>query len=71
MRLVFHAIVCLLCSLVVVNAAEIKLDSLTVGSRTYKDVRVLGANVTDMYFEHSGGFANAKLRHQRDIQDRR
>lgn len=42
-------------------AAE-KLDSLKVGSRTYRDVSVIGANETDLYFTHADGIANVKLR---------
>lgn len=44
-------------------AAPAKLDTLTVGSETYKDVTFLGANATDVYFTHSGGIMNVKLRY--------
>ena len=44
-------------------AAQIKLSSMQVGSRTYRAVTVLGFNATDVYFTHSGGISNVKLRH--------
>ena len=44
------------------SAATSKLPSLTVGPVTYSDVTVLGANITDLYFTHSKGIANVKLR---------
>lgn len=43
-------------------AGPVKLDSLTVGSETYSNVTLLGANATDVYFTHGQGIANAKLR---------
>jgi thiol-disulfide isomerase/thioredoxin len=43
--------------------AAFKLDSLTVGSRTYSNVVVLGANATDLYFSSDEGLGNAKLKY--------
>ncbi len=43
-------------------AEQIKLDSMKVGSRTYKRVTVLGFNATDVYFTHSKGISNVKLK---------
>ena len=44
------------------SAAPLKLDSLKIGSRTYRNVTVIGANDTDLYFTHEGGIANVRLR---------
>jgi len=41
----------------------IKLDVLKAGSRTYHNIMVLGASETDLYFKHSGGIANVKLKY--------
>src|SRR5438034_8050349 len=43
-------------------AAPLRLDRLKVGTRIYSGVSVVGANVTDLYFTHSEGIANVKLR---------
>ncbi len=43
-------------------AEPLTFDSLTVGSTTYSNVIVLGASTTDLYFRHSQGIANVKLR---------
>jgi cytochrome c biogenesis protein CcmG, thiol:disulfide interchange protein DsbE len=43
-------------------AEQIKFDSLKVGSKTYKKVTVLGFNATDVYFTHSKGISNARLK---------
>ncbi len=43
-------------------AAARKFDSLTVGSNTYSNVVILGANATDLYFTHDRGIANVKLK---------
>ena len=52
-----------------VTAAPAKLDTLTVGSETYSNVTLLGVNATDLYFTHSLGIANVKLKYvPRDIQ---
>lgn len=44
------------------HAAQIKLESMQVGSKVYRNVTVLGFNDTDVYFTHAGGIANARLR---------
>jgi len=44
-------------------AANFTLDMLTDGSRTYSNITVIGANVTDLYFTHSRGIANVKLKY--------
>jgi thiol-disulfide isomerase/thioredoxin len=50
-------------------AAPAKMDTLTVGSETYSNVTFLGANATDVYFTHSLGIANVKLKYvPRDVQ---
>src|SRR5437667_7424813 len=43
-------------------AAPLKLASLKAGSKTYNNVTVLGANVTDLYFMHDHGITNIKLK---------
>jgi cytochrome c biogenesis protein CcmG/thiol:disulfide interchange protein DsbE len=49
----------------------LKLDTLKVGTTTYSNVMVLGANSTDLYFKHSYGFANVKLKYVApDLQKR-
>jgi cytochrome c biogenesis protein CcmG, thiol:disulfide interchange protein DsbE len=45
------------------SAEQMKLDSLQVGGRTYRNVTVLGFNTTDVYFTHDGGMSNVKLRY--------
>ena len=52
-------------------ADQLRLDKLKVGTTTYTNVTVLGANATDLYFRHSQGFANVKLRYvPADLQRR-
>jgi len=49
---------------VLLHAAEpLKLNALKVGNRTYRKVIVLGASETDLYFKHSHGIANVKLKY--------
>ncbi len=63
----------LLALLFVLSAAgePLKLDTLKVGSTTYSNVTVLGANTTDLYFSHSLGFSNIKLKYLgADLQKR-
>ena len=48
---------------VCVQAATLKIPSLTVGSVTYSNVTVLGANATDLYFTHDHGIGNVKLKY--------
>jgi thiol-disulfide isomerase/thioredoxin len=45
-----------------VQADPVKLDRIKVGSQTYSNITVLGYNTTDLYFTHSKGIANVKLR---------
>lgn len=45
------------------GAADLKLDSLTVGSETFSNVTLLGANATDLYFKYDHGLANVKLKY--------
>ena len=53
---------CLLagCSLL---AAPLKLQTLSVGSTTFTNVTILGANATDLYFTYNLGIMNVKLRY--------
>ena len=44
-------------------AAPLKLDYLKVGTRTYSNVTVIGANATDLYFTHAHGISNIKLKY--------
>ena len=44
-------------------APPVKLDSLQIGSRTYTNVVVLGANATDLYFTYEEGIKSVKLRY--------
>ena len=54
-----------------VKAEPLKLDRLTVGASTYSNLTVLGFNATDLYFKHSQGFANVKLKYlSPDLQKR-
>src|SRR5438093_1113745 len=43
-------------------AADEKLATLKVGDDTYRNVTVTRVTATDIYFSHSGGIANAKLK---------
>jgi thiol-disulfide isomerase/thioredoxin len=50
---------------------QLRLPLLKVGSTTYTNVTILGANATDLYFSHSLGFANVKLKYVgADLQKR-
>src|SRR5436190_3803005 len=52
-------------------AETVELNTLKVGATTYTNVVILGANVTDLYFRHSLGFANVKLKYvPEDLQKR-
>jgi len=44
-------------------AAHLKLDVLKVGSKTYRNVTVLGVKATDLYVTHAHGIANVKLKY--------
>ncbi len=43
-------------------AADVKLPTLKVGDEVYSDVTVTSATATDIYFSHSRGIGNAKLK---------
>jgi hypothetical protein len=43
--------------------AEVKLDSMTVGSVTYSNVTIFGANATDLFFSSDRGVSNVKLKY--------
>src|SRR4029077_13045818 len=45
------------------QAAPSKLDTLTVGSKTFTNVTVLGSSATDLYFTHGAGIGNVKLKY--------
>lgn len=45
------------------SAAAMSMDLLKVGLVTYTNVTILGANATDLYFTHSQGIANVKLKY--------
>jgi cytochrome c biogenesis protein CcmG, thiol:disulfide interchange protein DsbE len=48
-----------------------KLDYMRVGSITYSNVTVMGANATDLYFTHDKGMSNVKLKYlQPELQKR-
>ena len=52
-------------------AAQVKLDTLPVGTTTYSNVIIVGANATDLYFTHDQGVANVKLKYlSKDLQKR-
>jgi thiol-disulfide isomerase/thioredoxin len=44
-------------------AAQVKFDVLKVGSITFSNVTVIGVNATDLYFNHSTGISNVKLKY--------
>ena len=52
-----------LCGIGAVRGEAIKFDSLKAGNRTYRNITVLGASETDLYFKHSRGIANVKLKY--------
>ena len=59
--LVLVIVVAMLCC-ATADAEQIKLDSMKVGSKTYKNVTVLGFNATDVYFTHSKGISNERIK---------
>lgn len=64
-------LLCTLLSALSAAGEPLKLPTLQVGSTIYKNVTVLGANTTDLYFSHSLGFANVKLKYLgTDLQKR-
>lgn len=44
------------------SGQQTRLPELQAGSRTYRNVTILGFNETDLYFTHSGGINNVRLR---------
>jgi hypothetical protein len=56
---------CIACMSVIMcaGAAPSKLKSLTVGSVTYSNVTVFGANSTDLFFSSDSGVSNVKLKY--------
>jgi cytochrome c biogenesis protein CcmG/thiol:disulfide interchange protein DsbE len=56
-------LICTLLCVVTAAGEQLKLPTLKVGTVTYTNVTVLGANATDLYFSHSLGFANVKLKY--------
>jgi cytochrome c biogenesis protein CcmG, thiol:disulfide interchange protein DsbE len=60
---ILRLLICLNLSLIAcVSAAPLQLDFLKVGSKVYSNVTIIGANTTDLYFTHSQGISNVKLR---------
>jgi thiol-disulfide isomerase/thioredoxin len=55
----------------IAQAAPVQLDILTVGSKTYSNITVIGFNTTDLYFTEKGSIWNVKLKHLNpDLQKR-
>jgi cytochrome c biogenesis protein CcmG, thiol:disulfide interchange protein DsbE len=46
-----------------VSSAPLKYDWIKVGSKVYSNVTIVGANTTDLYFTHSKGISNVKLKY--------
>ena len=66
------AVICILALGLTAHAETLKLDTLKIGSTTYSNVTILGANATDLYFRHSLGFGNVKLlENSRGLSSRR
>jgi len=63
---VYSSFVCILLALLLVSIqavqAETKLATLQVGNEVYSNVTVLSVTLTDIYFSHSLGLGNAKLK---------
>lgn len=47
---------------VTLSAGPIKLETMRVGTRTYTNVTITSFSTSDVYFSHSQGVANAKIR---------
>ena len=61
----------LLLAVCAASGAPIKLDTLKVGSKVYSNVTIIGANATDLYFTHSQGILNVKLKYvDKSLQER-
>ncbi len=54
-----------------IQAAQLQLKELRVGSRVFKDVTVLGVNAADIYFTHDEGISNIKLKYLNEELQRR
>src|SRR5215467_12322887 len=52
----------LLCVAAAAGVAEVRLATLQVGAEIYTNVTVTSATATDIYFSHSRGMGNAKLK---------
>src|SRR5215469_2537052 len=46
----------------IARAADQTLPTLRVGSEVYSNVTITSVTATDIYFSHSGGLGNAKLK---------
>src|SRR5436190_10443962 len=44
-------------------AAPLKLEALKAGSKIYRNVTIMGANATDLYFSCEEGIKNVKLKY--------
>ena len=53
---------CFLCGATLLSAADEQLPKLTVGLAVYEKVTVTSVTATDIYFSHSRGLGNAKLK---------
>jgi thiol-disulfide isomerase/thioredoxin len=60
----FRLFICLVwfASTLALTAGSVTLDSMTVGSTTYSNVTVFGANSTDLFFSSDQGVSNVKLK---------
>lgn len=53
----------LISALTLTGEEQVKLNTLKVGKKTYRRVTVLGVSETDLYFRHSSGISNIKLKY--------
>src|SRR6266436_7703087 len=53
---------CFLCGAARLRAADEQLPKLKVGPEVYENVTVTSVTATDIYFSHSRGLGNAKLK---------
>ena len=61
--MMFRLFICIISlGTVLSRAGEVSLDSMTVGSTTYSNVIVFGANSTDLFFSSDRGVSNVKLK---------
>ncbi len=61
-RFVWLAVLAGFLAAIPTGAEETKLNTLKVGTKTYRRVTILGVSETDLYFRHSKGISNVKLR---------